>query len=190
MQWHVDIAGEVDEERKRFEPDIVGQFAARKHIHRPLDLAVDARPAGAIAARIVILADRSGLVMPGGGVAPAIEIAAHAIGPDRRVLQCRQRAVGRAEQRRGLEQTLDLGAGLGRHVFQRDTGGDAVGVEAPGLRRGGDCKSYERRDQSQEFHCAWAPSSSWPSYCWIAHSSSSAAAIHSRIQSCSHTACI
>ena len=187
MERHVDVAREVDEEGERLQPDIGGQALIGEDALVARNLCADAGPARAVLAVAVFLGDRFGLVMPGEGIGPAPAFATQAIGPDRRILDRRQRTVGRADLILGPHQPLDRATRPGLHIRFGDVGGDGVGVEPPGRRR---LRNGHRQGGGENRKKAHQASPGAVSYCSITHSSLSEAAIQLCIQSCSHTASI
>ena len=186
MQRHVNVAREVNHEGERFQPDIVGQTLVGKNAQVARDLRADAIAARAVLARVIGFGHRLGLVMPGRGIAPAPALAPDAVGPGRGIDEVAQRAVGCADLPLRREQPVQLGARFGPDVGERDFGGDAMGVEAPGRKRCG----HHQRAQRQQRDQARPQAVGTLSYCSITHCSSSAAAIHCWSQSWVQTACM
>ena len=184
MERHVHIACKVHHEGQRLQPNGIGQAFIGEDAVRALDLGGDAIAPGAVGARVEGLAHRRGAIVPGGGVAPAPALAAHAIGPHGGVLQRPERTLGRAERLFRTQQPRDLGAHLRRDIGLGDLGGLAVGVEAPRPRL---ARHQQQRRQRYRQHREVQPTIS---YCSITHCSSSAAPVHSRIHSCSAMASI
>ena len=180
------IADEVREEHQRFELLFGGQAPVRQQPGKAFDLPGHANAVGALGLDVERLAHGDVLVVPRERVGPAPAFPAHAIRPDRGILEALHRAVGRQQFGRGMEDAPDLRPRVRRDVLHRDRGDGAVAIGAPGHgRRGGE--RYERRDQQEK---STHRQVTGISYCSITQSSASAAAIHCCIHSCSHTACI